>query len=76
VVLAVLMNVAGYWFSDRLALRASRAKPVEPGRLPELEAMVQDVAQHAQVPTPRLFLMAHEFAHIKMDGDASIRLVA
>ena len=49
-VLAVLMNVAGYWFSDRLALRASRAKPVEPGRLPELEAMVQDVAQGRRCP--------------------------
>jgi len=58
--LAVLMNVAGYWFSDRLALRASRAQPVEPGTLPELEAMVQDLAQRAEVPTPRLYLIPSE----------------
>ena len=32
------MNVAGYWFSDKLALAASRARPVEPGEMPELEA--------------------------------------
>jgi heat shock protein HtpX len=57
VALAVLMNVVGYWFSDKLALKASRAKPVEPGTLPELEGMVQDLAQRAQVPTPRLFLI-------------------
>jgi heat shock protein HtpX len=57
VALAVLMNVAGYWFSDKLALKASRAKPVEPGRQPQLEAMVQDLAQRAQVPTPRLYLI-------------------
>ena len=50
--LAVLMNVAGYWFSDKLALKASRAKPVEPGSLPELEARVEDLAQRAQVPVP------------------------
>ncbi len=58
--LAVLMNVAGYWFSDKLALRASRAQPVEPGTMPELEGIVQDLAQRAQVPVPRLFLIPSE----------------
>ena len=60
VALAVLMNVAGYWFSDKLALKASRAKPVEPGTLPELEAIVQEFAQRAEVPTPRLYLIPSE----------------
>ena len=60
VALAVLMNVAGYWFSDKLALKASRAKPVEPGTLPELEAIVQELAQRAEVPTPRLYLVQSE----------------
>jgi heat shock protein HtpX len=60
VALAVLMNVVGYWFSDKLALKASRARPVEPGTLPELEGMVQDLAQRAQVPVPRLFLIPSE----------------
>jgi heat shock protein HtpX len=60
VVLAVLMNVIGYWFSDKLALKASRAQPVEPGTMPELEGMVQDLAQRAQVPVPRLFLIPSE----------------
>jgi heat shock protein HtpX len=60
VALAVLMNVAGYWFSDRLALRASRAQPVEPGTMPELEEIVQDLAQRAQVPEPRLYLIPSE----------------
>jgi heat shock protein HtpX len=58
--LAILMNVAGYWFSDKLALKASRAQPVEPGTLPELEAMVEDLAARAQVPVPRLFLIPSE----------------
>ncbi|MET0608615.1 MAG: zinc metalloprotease HtpX [Gaiellaceae bacterium] len=58
--LAVLMNVAGYWFSDRLALKASRAQPVEPGTMPELEGMVQDLAQRAEVPVPRLYLIPSE----------------
>src|SRR5215813_4920566 len=57
---AVLMNVAGYWFSDRIALKASRARPVEPGALPWLEADVQDLAARAGVPTPRLYLIPSE----------------
>jgi heat shock protein HtpX len=60
VAIAVLMNVAGYWFSDKLALKASRAQPVEPGTLPELEGIVQDLAQRARVPVPRLFLIPSE----------------
>ena len=58
--LAVVLNVVGYWFSDRIALRFSRARPVEPGAMPELEAMVQDLARRAQVPTPRLYTIPSE----------------
>jgi len=60
VTLAVVMNVLGYWFSDRIALQASRAQPVEPGTRRELEAMVQDLAQRAQVPMPQLYTIAAE----------------
>jgi heat shock protein HtpX len=56
--LAVAMNVIGYWFSDRLALRFSGAKPVEPGTMPELEAMVRRLARRAEVPVPRLHMIS------------------
>jgi heat shock protein HtpX len=58
--LAVLTNVVGYWFSDKFALRASGAQPVEPGTHPELEAMVQDLAQRARVRVPRLYMIPSE----------------
>jgi heat shock protein HtpX len=60
VALAVLMNVVGYWFSDKIALKASHAQPVEPGTMPDLEGIVQDLAQRAQVPVPRLYLIPSE----------------
>jgi heat shock protein HtpX len=60
VALAVLMNVAGYWFSDKLALKASRARPLEPGESPELEQMASFLAQRAGVPVPRLYLIASD----------------
>jgi heat shock protein HtpX len=58
--LAVAMNVVGYWFSDRFALKASRAQPVEPGSMPWLEADVRDLAARAGVPVPRLYLIPSE----------------
>src|SRR4051794_41436282 len=53
--LAIAMNVFGYWFSDRLALRASKAQPVAAGTMPQLEAMGQDPAVPAPGPGPRLY---------------------
>ncbi|HEY1715913.1 MAG TPA: M48 family metalloprotease [Solirubrobacteraceae bacterium] len=60
VALAVLMNVAGYWFSDKLALAASRARPLEKGEIPELEEIAADLARRAGVPMPRLYLIGSE----------------
>jgi heat shock protein HtpX len=51
------MNVAGYWFSDKLALAASHARPLEPGEIPELEEIARDLAGRAGVPVPRLYLI-------------------
>ena len=60
VALAVLMNVAGYWFSDKLALAASHARPLEKGEIPELEEIAADLARRAGVPMPRLYLIGSE----------------
>jgi heat shock protein HtpX len=56
--LAVAFNGAMFWFSDRLALRMSRARPLEPGEAPELVADVEDLSQRAGLPVPRLYLIA------------------
>jgi heat shock protein HtpX len=60
VAVAVLMNVAGYWFSDRIALRASRARPLEDGEPGWLHDMVADLSHRAGIPTPRLYLIPSE----------------
>jgi heat shock protein HtpX len=58
--LAVAMNLAGYWFSDRVALAASRARPLPDGAALGLRATVAELAGRAGVPVPRLFLIESE----------------
>ena len=58
--LAVAMNVAGYWFSDRIALKASRARPLDEAEAPQLHAAVAALSQRAGIPKPRLYLIPSE----------------
>jgi heat shock protein HtpX len=58
--LAVAMNVIGYWFSDRIALRASRARPLREREAPELRGLVAELAARANVPAPRLYVIDEE----------------
>jgi heat shock protein HtpX len=58
--LAVFLNLLGYWFSDRVALAASRAKPLPQHEAPELRGMVAELAARAGVPVPRLYLIPSE----------------
>ena len=60
VAFAVLMNVAGYWFSDRIALAASRAQPVTEQQAPEIYRLVADLAARARIPMPRIYLIPSE----------------
>jgi heat shock protein HtpX len=59
-VIAVGFNLAMFWFSDRLALRMSRARPLEPGEAPDLVADVQDLSARARIPVPRLYVIASQ----------------
>ena len=59
-VIAVGFNFAMFWFSDRLALKMSRARPLEEGEKPDLVADVEDLTQRARLPMPRLYLIPSE----------------
>ena len=51
----LLLCGGSYWFSDKLAIAAARARPVTEQDAPELHAMVRDLAQRADLPMPRVF---------------------
>ncbi|MGH2500437.1 MAG: zinc metalloprotease HtpX [Candidatus Limnocylindria bacterium] len=56
-VLAVVMNVSAYWFSDRIALSMTGARPVGEAEAPELFAVVRDLAGRASLPMPRVYVI-------------------
>jgi len=56
-VIAIAMNFFSYWFSDKMVLRAYGAQPLDPSNAPELYSIVNELAQAAQIPTPRLYLI-------------------
>ncbi|MDQ3662166.1 MAG: zinc metalloprotease HtpX [Actinomycetota bacterium] len=52
-----LVFVGGsYWFSDKLAIKASRAQPVSEREAPELYRIVRDLTMRANMPMPKLFV--------------------
>jgi len=78
--IGVAFNFAMYWFSDRLALRMSGAKPLDESDDPELFAMVASLARRAQVPMPRLYVIPQEqpnaFATGRNPANAAIAVTA
>jgi heat shock protein HtpX len=55
--MAVVMNFASYWFSDKIVLAMYGAQPIEEARAPELYATVRRLATRAQIPMPRVYLI-------------------
>jgi heat shock protein HtpX len=54
---AFAMNMGAYWFSDRIALAANRARPLPREEAPWLYEMVERLAQRANIPPPPLYVI-------------------
>jgi heat shock protein HtpX len=52
-----LLFVGGsYWFSDKIAVKAARAKPVSEQEAPQLYRMVRELTAATNMPMPRLYM--------------------
>ena len=51
------MNFFAYWFSDKMVLRMYNAQEVDEASSPYLYNMVRELAQRAQIPMPRVYLI-------------------
>ena len=59
-VVALLMNLVAYWFSDKIAIASARAKPVSEQEAPGLYRMVRELTTRADLPMPRLYMIPSE----------------
>jgi len=53
--MAAVMNIGSYWFSDKIVLRMYRAKEVGPGH--PLHQITAELAQRAQLPMPKVYVI-------------------
>jgi len=59
-IFALGMNFFSYWFSDKMVLRAYGAQPLDASSAPDLYAIVNELANSAGIPMPRLYMIDSE----------------
>jgi heat shock protein HtpX len=59
-VLAMVMNLGSYWFSDKIVLAMYRAQPVDEATAPALYRIVRTLATRAGMPMPRVYIIPGE----------------
>ncbi|MDI6753944.1 MAG: zinc metalloprotease HtpX [Thermodesulfobacteriota bacterium] len=58
--MAFIMNMVGYWFSDKIALAMSGAKEISVNQAPELHHMVEKLSVQASLPKPRVYMIPQD----------------
>ncbi|PJK30035.1 zinc metalloprotease HtpX [Minwuia thermotolerans] len=56
-VVAFAMNAFSFWNADKIVLRMYRAKEVDSRSAPEFHGLVADLATHAGLPMPKVYLI-------------------
>ncbi|HVU75848.1 MAG TPA: M48 family metalloprotease [Candidatus Paceibacterota bacterium] len=57
IVFSLAMNIGAYWFSDKVAITAARAKPADPVQYLELHRVVENLAITAGLPKPNVYII-------------------
>ena len=57
VIFALLMNVGSYWFSDKMVLNMTHARPATRAEFPDLWNIVENLSITAGLPTPKVYVV-------------------
>lgn len=68
VAIAAVMNLGSWYYSDKIALAAYRARPVTRAQAPELYDMVKRLSDRAQIPTPAVYIIPGQAANAFATG--------
>ncbi|MBI2042227.1 MAG: M48 family metallopeptidase [Candidatus Nealsonbacteria bacterium] len=55
--LSLFLNIAAYWFSDKIVLSMSGARPIEKKDHPELYRVVENLCITAGLPLPKIYII-------------------
>lgn len=58
--LAAGMNFFSYWFSDRIVLKMTGARPLSEAEAPRVYAITESLCARAGIPVPRIYLLPKE----------------
>ncbi|MBI3888078.1 M48 family metalloprotease [Candidatus Microgenomates bacterium] len=79
-IFSLIINAGAYFFSDKIALSFSQAKPLSSKEAPEIYAMVADLAAKMKIPPPKIFItpdkQANAFATGRDSKHASIAITS
>lgn len=67
-ILAAVMNIGSWYFSDRIALAAYGAEAVTPQQAPDLYRMVQRLCDRARLPMPAIYVVSSQAANAFATG--------
>ena len=59
-VFAMAMNLFTYWFSDKIVLKMYKAQEVSENAAPELFSTVRRLAQKAEIPMPKVYIIEQD----------------
>jgi heat shock protein HtpX len=59
-VIAAVMNMGAFWFSDRIALKMSGAQPLAEEDAPQIYEMVRELTTRAKMPMPKLYVIPQD----------------
>jgi heat shock protein HtpX len=75
-IFSLLLNGVAYFFSDKIALKSSRAKPLDKSQHSRIYQMVEDLSRNLKIPVPKLYIIpsrqANAFATGRNPKNASV----